>query len=52
MSELRGDALNLGQQIRIQNELKHMLGMRAAPEFGVSHLIAERSKCRWAIDAL
>lgn len=51
MSKFRGDALNLGQQIRIEHQLQHMFGMGPPLELGVGDFVAEGAEIRRAFDA-
>jgi hypothetical protein len=48
--ELRGDALLEADERRIDAELDHMLGLCAARELGVQHLVAPGAQARWSVD--
>ncbi len=51
MGKLGCRSLNLGQEIGIENQLQHMLGVRTALQLRVGHLVAKRSECRGSLDA-
>ena len=52
MRELRRPPLNIGDQVRVQDELQNMLWMDASLELGVRHFVAEISQIRRPVDAL